>query len=138
MIPEAEPLHRRDHADGHADEDGEAERARRQQERGGQPLEHHLEGRPLRPDRRAEIAVQGVAEEARVLKHQRRVEAQRALKRLHLLGRGVLAEHHTRRIAGRQVEQREHHHRHQPDEQQRLGAPPHDVAKHLGPHLPLE
>ena len=93
VVPEPEPLHRREHADRHAEATREAERARRQQQRRRQPLEHHLERRALRADRHAEIAAHGAARGTRaycVTSGSSRPSARRSA---HLLGRGVLAEH---------------------------------------------
>ena len=130
VIPEREPLDGGDDADRHPDEEREDERAGGEQERRGQPLQDHLERGPLGADRSAEVPGDRVPEKARVLHDEGLVEAERRTQVADLLGRGLFAEHHRRRIPGREMEQREHHDGDEPQERDRLQRSPDEGAQH--------
>src|SRR5262249_39952918 len=74
-------------------------------------------------ERRTEVTADHAAEEASVLHEQRLVESERMTKLSDVLLRRAFAEHRLRRIAGHQMDQREHERGHADENRDREQQP---------------
>ena len=99
--------HRREHPGRDADQHLDAERVERQQHGRLHAVEQRLGDRLAEEDRLAEIEPQHAAEPAHELDRQRVVQPELIAQPRDVLGRGAVAQDHRRRIARRQMDQRE-------------------------------
>ena len=80
---------RRQNAHGYRDDERDQQRQAHQLQRGRHAAEHHVHGGLLVPNRHAEVALNGSANEIDVLHGQRTVEAERLAQLRHILRRRV-------------------------------------------------
>ena len=89
---------------------GQRHRQQRQRQRDREALGHQLDDGAVVSVARAEVQ-RDQAAASRDSARARAVEPEPGFERGHRLGRGALAQHHLRDVAGQQIEHREHHHR---------------------------
>ena len=124
----------RDHADRYGEQDhhdggGDGERNRRLHALGQKPRD-----RLVGKDRNAEVAAQQATEPDRELLIERPIETELAANVGNLLRRGMVAGDQPGRVAGTEMENGEHHDRHDAEHRQGGQDPPCDIAIHF--HTP--
>ncbi|RMS14017.1 hypothetical protein ALP75_203440 [Pseudomonas syringae pv. actinidiae] len=122
-------VHTGKHTQRYADDHGQKQRAERQFEGGGQALEDQAHGVFVINETLAQIAVHGALEKDQVLLPQRLVQPQvrDGLQAFGLIE--VFTDQNVHRVADG-IQADEHHHRHQQNDQQRLGQATQRPADH--------